>query len=178
MERVMNIKGKDYMLVHGRLDIFRTDKKYNGYSLTTELVHLNDDSCVMKATIADANGNAVATGYAQEDRGSSYINKTSFIENCETSAWGRALANLGIGIDTSVASADEVSLAIAKQNAPNSSATNDVGAQDLLEQSLSYIKEGKTKPERNTRFTQVIKKYGTTLTDEQRASLQSAVSKS
>jgi ssDNA-binding Zn-finger/Zn-ribbon topoisomerase 1 len=43
------------------------------------------------------------------------INKTSFVENCETSAWGRALGNLGIGIDDSIASAEEVDMAIKKQ---------------------------------------------------------------
>jgi len=40
---------------------------------------------------------------------------SSYIENCETSAWGRALANFGIGIDTAVASADEVGNAIKQQ---------------------------------------------------------------
>jgi hypothetical protein len=46
----------------------------------------------------------------------SLVNKTSYIENCETSAWGRALGNLGIGIDASIASAEEVITAIAQQN--------------------------------------------------------------
>ena len=45
---------------------------------------------------------------------SSNINKTSYVENCETSAVGRALAMLGIGIDTSIASANEV-----KKPSPN-----------------------------------------------------------
>ena len=57
----------------------------------------------------------IANGLAEENRGSSYINKTSYVENCETSAWGRALANFGIGLDTSVASAEEVQNAIANQ---------------------------------------------------------------
>lgn len=50
-----------------------------------------------------------------EKADSSYINKTSFVENCETSAWGRALANFAIGVDASVASADEVANAIKNQ---------------------------------------------------------------
>ena len=62
----------------------------------------------MKATVKDENDVTKATGYAYEKESSSFINKTSFIENCETSAWGRALGNLGIGIDASIASADEV----------------------------------------------------------------------
>jgi hypothetical protein len=57
----------------------------------------------------------VAQGTAQEDKSSSRINQTSYVENCETSAVGRALAMLGIGIETSIASSNEVSMAIAKQ---------------------------------------------------------------
>ena len=49
-------------------------------------------------------------------KNSSFINKTSFIENCETSAWGRCLGNLGIGIDSSVATYEEVSNALNNQN--------------------------------------------------------------
>ena len=58
----------------------------------------------------------LAKGTAQEKENSSFINKTSFIENCETSAVGRALGMLGIGIDTSVASYEEVANAIENQN--------------------------------------------------------------
>ena len=74
-------------------------------------------SCVIKAIIKNAEGRVVATGFAQEDRDNklSLVNKTSFVENCETSAWGRALGNLGIGIDASIASAEEVVNAMAGQ---------------------------------------------------------------
>ena len=54
--------------------------------------------------------------HAYEKEGSTFINKTSYIENCETSAVGRALGFLGIGIDGSVASADEVKTAILNQS--------------------------------------------------------------
>ncbi len=57
---------------------------------------------------------------AEEEKGSTFINKTSYVENCETSAWGRALANFGIGLETSVASADEVKNAIANQDSVSS----------------------------------------------------------
>lgn len=109
----INIKGKNYVMVNERLKAFRKD--FPNYSLTSELVHLDTDSCVIKATICDADGRVVATGLAQEDRTSSMINRTSFVENCETSAWGRALGNLGIGIDVSIASAEEMEIAVAKQ---------------------------------------------------------------
>ena len=54
-------------------------------------------------------------GDAYEKEDSAFINKTSYIESCETSAVGRALGMCGIGIDTSVASADEVLNAIKQQ---------------------------------------------------------------
>lgn len=114
--KTTNIKGKEYVEVNERIKYFRIADDYQGWSLSTEVVQLDNESCVMKATIADADGFIRATGFAQEDKSSSYINKTSYVENCETSAWGRALANLGIGIDTSIASSNEVSMAIAKQN--------------------------------------------------------------
>ena len=109
----IKIHNKEYVTVNERLIEFRA--KYKGYSLVSEIVNLTEDSCIIKATILDENGVVKAIGHAQEDRTSSLINKTSFVENCETSAWGRALANLGIGITESVASAEEVEIAVAKQ---------------------------------------------------------------
>jgi len=113
--KTTNIKGKEYVEVNERIKFFRTDSAYKGWALTTEIHDLSKDSCVIKASVLNDKGVVVATGYAQEDKASSFINKTSFVENCETSAWGRALANLGIGIDTSIASSDEVDMAIKKQ---------------------------------------------------------------
>ena len=71
-------------------------ENYKGWSLTSELIDLTENRCVIKASITDEKDKVIATGIAYEVMGSSYINKTSFIENCETSAWGRALGNLGI----------------------------------------------------------------------------------
>ena len=110
--KTVNIKGKDYVQVNERIEYFRTEKKYEGWAMLTNIIELSDDKCVMKAEIRNAEGITVAEGVAYEMRADGYINKTSYIENCETSAWGRALANLGIGIKTSVASADEVNQAI------------------------------------------------------------------
>jgi len=116
--KTTNIKGKAYVEVNERIKYFRESGNYNGWSLSSEVVHLDENSCVIRAEVRDENWVLRATGFAQEDKSSSFINKTSYVENCETSAWGRALANLGIGIDTSIASSNEVSMAIAKQNAP------------------------------------------------------------
>jgi hypothetical protein len=116
--KTVNIKGKNYVMVNERINYFR--ENFKGWSLTSELVSLTDDACVIKAVVSDEKGRIMATGFAQENRESSMINKTSFVENCETSAWGRALGNLGIGIDDSIASAEEVSMAITKQERQNS----------------------------------------------------------
>ena len=114
--KTTNIKGKEYVEVNQRVLYFRNEEQYKGWSLTSEILHITDESCVIKATVSNAEGAEMASGIAQEDKSSSYINKTSYVENCETSAWGRALGNLGIGIETSIASSNEVSMAIAKQS--------------------------------------------------------------
>lgn len=108
--KTIDIKGKEYITVNERLIYFRD--KYPDHALTSEIVNMDNGACIVKARIEDAAGRLIATGHAREVDGDSYINKTSFVENCETSAWGRALANMGIGIDVSVASADEVQNAI------------------------------------------------------------------
>ena len=108
--KTINIKGKEYVEVNERLKYFR--ENYKDYALTTEVLQCTEEHCVMKASIFNAEGVVIATGHAHETRGSSFINKTSHVEVCETSAWGRALGNFGIGIDSSVASADEVQNAI------------------------------------------------------------------
>ncbi len=110
----INIQGKQYVEVNERLKHFRST--YTGYSLTSEVVDINDTSITIKATIYDDKQNPIASGIAQEVKGSSFINKTSYVENCETSAWGRALANFGIGIDTAVASYNEVANAKLNQS--------------------------------------------------------------
>ncbi len=108
--KTVNIKGKDYVEVHERLKFFR--EVYPEYTLDTQTIEKTEDTVMFKAVILNEQGRIIASGHAEERRGSSFINKTSYVENCETSAWGRALGNFGIGLDTAVASADEVSNAI------------------------------------------------------------------
>lgn len=111
--KTINIKGKDYVEVHTRLKYFR--EVYAEYTIDSIVLDKTPDSIMMKAEIKDTAGRLIASGTAEEYKGSSYINKTSYVENCETSAWGRALGNFGIGLDNSVASADEVVNAISNQ---------------------------------------------------------------
>jgi len=115
--RTINIHGKQYVEVKERIKYFR--EHFKDWSLTSEVIDLTEDRCVIKATISNEKGRVIASGIAYESKGSSYINKTSFIENCETSAWGRALANIGIGLDVAIASADEVLNAKAQDKPKN-----------------------------------------------------------
>ena len=110
----INIKGKQYVEVNERLRYFR--ENFKDWSLESEVVEKTNTSITIKAIIKDAEGRTRATGLAEEVKGSTFINKTSYVENCETSAWGRALGNLGIGIETSVASYEEVANAIKQQD--------------------------------------------------------------
>lgn len=114
-----NIKGKEYAEVNQRIKAFRM--LYPEGTIHTELISNADGVCVFKASVY-ANGDAtinslLGTGHAYERESSSFINKTSYIENCETSAVGRALGMCGFGIDTSVCSAEELNNAIINQEA-------------------------------------------------------------
>ena len=111
--KALPIKGKDYVQVQERIKAFRS--LCPDGLIKTEILSLEDGVVTMKAKIYDGEGHFLATGHAQEKESSSFINKTSFIENCETSAVGRALGMCGIGVDVSVASAEEVMNAINNQ---------------------------------------------------------------
>ncbi len=136
------IKGKEYAEVNQRILAFR--KLYPEGYITTEMLSNKDGVCVFKATAGyytfidgRPQKTELATGTAYEKENSSFINKTSFIENCETSAVGRALAMLGIGVDTSIASAEEVGNAIANQK------KDDTGERNALKAELINLAKEK-----------------------------------
>ena len=108
----VDIKGKQYIMVNERIKEFRKQHP-NGQILTQVLA--NADGQVMFQAKVIVDGVLVATGHAYEKEASTFINKTSYIENCETSAIGRALGVYGIGIDASLASAEEVVNAVNNQ---------------------------------------------------------------
>ena len=110
--KTIDIKGKEYVEVNERIKYFR--ENYPTGQIITEMLSDFDGVCVFKATIS-VDGVVRATGHAYEKENSTFINKTSYIENCETSAVGRALGIFGIGVDTSIASAEEVLNAINNQ---------------------------------------------------------------
>ena len=112
-EGIVPIHGKQYKTVAYRVNEFR--QLHPEYTVSTELVEANDTLVVMKASISNDKGRLLATGFAEEVRAASKINRTSALENAETSAIGRALAALGLA-GTEYASADEVANAISQQN--------------------------------------------------------------
>lgn len=119
--RTVNIKGKEYAEVNQRIKAFRM--VYPEGFINTEMKSNENGICIFQAYVgyyAEGEGFTdrltLGTGTAYEKESSTFINKTSYIENCETSAVGRALGMAGFGIDTSVASAEEVETAIANQD--------------------------------------------------------------
>lgn len=116
----VDVKGKEYVVVPQRVKAFR--KLYpDGFIMTDILSHENGVVVMQaKAGYYDEEGNAfvLGTGLAFEKADSSYINKTSYIENCETSAIGRALGFLGLGIDAAICSAEELINAVSNQDKP------------------------------------------------------------
>ena len=111
----INIKGKEYATVDSRVEFFR--ENYPNWSIETEFPVLDLDKgiCVCKAVIKDEAGKVIADGYAHEwqSKPGSLVNKTSYIENAQTSAVGRALGFVGVGINgMGIATAEEVQLAI------------------------------------------------------------------
>jgi hypothetical protein len=115
---IINIHGKEYQSVALRVSRFRDT--HPDWSLTTGIMCRDPECVVMQATIADDQGRILATGHAEEYRKASQINRTSALENAETSAIGRALAALGFG-GTEFATANEVANAIHQQGNPATS---------------------------------------------------------
>jgi len=108
-EKAIKIQGKDYVLVSDRIIYF--NDTYLNSSISTELISESQSvMVVVKATILpDLNKpERKFTGHSQAKWGEGFINKTSALENAETSAVGRALAMMGIGVIDSIASVDEI----------------------------------------------------------------------
>lgn len=135
-----DIKGKGYIEVNQRIKAFR--QVYPTGTISTEILNLDNGVVMMKATVLDDDGKTLATGLAYEKESSSFINKTSFIENCETSAIGRALGFCGFGIDSSVASAEEVENAILNQGNHGNQGSNERKASPKQVSLLEKIYQG------------------------------------
>ena len=177
--KTTNIRGKQYVEVNERIKFFRQETKYNGWGIHTDINMLDGEQCLCKCTIVSDSGEIMAQGHAHEVKSSSNINKTSHVENCETSAVGRALAMLGIGIDTSIASANEVEDAIAQQQAivenphvQKLSKALDAPVENIMDKAVSYIK---SQTDKKKAFAAITKKYGDQLSEKQVAGLKKFV---
>lgn len=112
--KTIQIKGKDYVTVNERIKFIADNFEY---SIASDYEYFPEQKMwVVKATLS-LNKEGLAyeyVGLAQEVESSNYkdVNHTSALENAQTSAVGRACAMAGIGIDGSMASADEVVKAI------------------------------------------------------------------
>jgi len=110
---IIKIHNREYKTVALRVNEFIASPTHKDWSIETDLIS-DGTNVVMKSTIKDVDGRVRGTGYAEEVRGSTNINKTSAMENAETSCIGRALAAIGFA-GTEYASANEVSQAIIQQ---------------------------------------------------------------
>lgn len=104
---------KNYAEVAERVKAFR--KLYPEGQIITELVKFEDGLIIIRALVSDGMGKTLATGYAMEREGTSNINRFNALENCETSAVGRAVGFLGLTGGGSIASYEEVANAKMKQ---------------------------------------------------------------
>lgn len=143
--RTTDIKGKEYAEVNQRIKAFRM--LYPDGLIESKLISNENGICIFRAYVYNSDRLLLSTGTAYEKEGSTFINKTSYIENAETSAIGRALGIAGFGIDTSVASAEEV------QNAINNQENNEEENKTYREQVIAYCKNN------NLDIKEIAKEY-------------------
>jgi len=134
----VKIHGKDYKTVAERVTEFHNEHKDNK-SILTEIIQFKDGIVVVKAVVKI--GESIFCGHAYEELGSSKINETSALENCETSAIGRALASAGY-LGSEFASADELVGALNKQNTPYKAKKEDLSGDGWRDQPIGF-KSGK-----------------------------------
>jgi len=110
-DRAINIKGNQYVLVSDRIKYFN-DNFPNG-SIHNELISFTDNTYIIKSTVIPdmSKPDRYFTGHSQAKIGQGTVNTTAALENAETSACGRALAMMGIGVIDSIASVDEMNKA-------------------------------------------------------------------
>lgn len=102
----MPLGNKNYAPVNERIKAFR--KIYPTGTIETFIESQNEDYILIKTEIRDEDGKLIATGRACEKKAQKGINLIRMIENCETSSVGRALGFCGIGVDNSIASAEDM----------------------------------------------------------------------
>lgn len=110
VDKAIDIKGKKYVLVSDRIIYF--NETYPNGSIVTDKWQ-DWDMVICQATVTPDCDHRCRyfTWWSQAKRWDGFINKTSALENAETSAVGRALAMMGIGVIDSIASVDEINKA-------------------------------------------------------------------
>lgn len=128
----VEIKGKKYAEVSQRIKAFRMCFP-EGF-IRTQIVSHENSLVVIRAEVGH-DDKVLGTGTAFEEQNANYINKTSYIENCETSAVGRALGMAGFGVDAAVASAEEMT------SMQNSRSADEAGATFIANAIISEDKQ-------------------------------------
>lgn len=139
---------KDYVEVNVRVEKFW--EKYPNGRIETDLVSWENGVIVMKANVYKDLKDELpsANGFAYEKEGSSFINKTSALENCETSAVGRALALLGFEIKKSIASKEEVENAKLQQHEGSQNAITPEQIGEIKTKALQFAQARNQPPEK------------------------------
>ncbi len=139
--KTINIRGKEYITVNERLKAFRNE--FKDYALIGRIIEQTSSSVIFEAQIIDNKGVVRANGFARETTEKGGVNKFAMLENAETSAWGRALGNFGIGIDNAVCTAEELESKLEyTDTAPEqTSLQSSVKAQPSLEERIEKFKE-------------------------------------
>lgn len=117
----ISIQGKEYVLVKDRVLFFNENyKNYKNGAIKTEIVKYENGQVIVRAIVIPdvSSPERYFTGMSQAKEDTGYINRTAALENAETSAVGRALAMMGIGVFDSLASADEVAKTESESNQP------------------------------------------------------------
>lgn len=161
--RTIDLKGKDYAMVPERVTAFR--KLYPDGFINTEIISNDGTTVLMQARVGYYDNGCpitLGTGFAQEVRGKGMVNGTSHIENCETSAVGRALGFLGLGINGGgICSAEELVNAIVAQKQNEEERKNPKQPAQIIasepQQQKINISYG-SQPDAEDRKTKVLKK--------------------
>lgn len=137
--KAIDIKGKKYVLVSDRVLYF--NETYPNWSIVTQRVMIDEAGIeVFKATVTPdcSKPERFFTGYSQAKWWDGFINKTSALENAETSAVGRALAMMWIWVIDSIASVDEIHKA---ENTAKIKATDDMERFEKAKQNVEFMQQ-------------------------------------
>jgi hypothetical protein len=159
---MLDLKGKDYAMVPERVTAFR--KLFPDGFIKTEIISNDGTTVLMKAEVGFYTNNGpivLATGLAQEVKGKGMVNGTSHVENCETSAVGRALGMLGLGINGGgICSAEELANAVTAQRQmkeePPATKVAEVPRENGTVKQAAKVPEIPKKEEQNPQMTPVM----------------------